>query len=119
MANFSVSFIFPFFSECFQTGINNTGKNNIVQYSTCPDLSSKILETKTHKNEKLGKIVTRKNKPFYIMYGYIHVLSYLLTRNSYRLTLSSLKIFMTAFVWINDTFILENIFRLTLYSQTI
>ena len=26
MANFPVCFIFPFFPECYQTGINNTGK---------------------------------------------------------------------------------------------
>ena len=35
MANFSVSFIFPFFPKASQTGINNTGKK---QYSACPDL---------------------------------------------------------------------------------
>ena len=34
MANISVSFIFPFFLECFQMGIYNTGK----QLSTCLDL---------------------------------------------------------------------------------
>ena len=28
-------------------------------------LSLEILETETPENEKLGKIVTRKNKPFY------------------------------------------------------
>ena len=28
-------------------------------------LSSEILETETPKNEKLGRIVTRKNSPFY------------------------------------------------------
>ena len=35
MANFSVSFISPFFPESFQPGINNTGKK---QCSTCPDV---------------------------------------------------------------------------------
>ena len=35
MANYSVSFIFLFFPECFQTVIYNTEKK---QYSTCPDL---------------------------------------------------------------------------------
>ena len=34
MANFSVCFISPFFPECFQTGINNTGKNNPVHGRT-------------------------------------------------------------------------------------
>ena len=31
MPNFSQSFILPFFPECFQTGINNTGKT--IQYT--------------------------------------------------------------------------------------
>ena len=35
MANFSVSFNFPFFLECFQMRINNTGK---IQYSTNSEL---------------------------------------------------------------------------------
>ena len=35
MANFSMRFIFPFFPECFQTGIKNTEKKH---YSICPDL---------------------------------------------------------------------------------
>ena len=30
MANYSLSFILQFFPECFQTGINNTGKT--IQY---------------------------------------------------------------------------------------
>ena len=34
MANFSVSFIFLLFPECFQMGINNTGKNNTVPVRT-------------------------------------------------------------------------------------
>ena len=34
MADFSVSFIIPYFPECFQTGINNTGKNNTSHVRT-------------------------------------------------------------------------------------
>ena len=34
MANFSVCFIFPFFSECYQTGIINTGKIYTVHVQT-------------------------------------------------------------------------------------
>ena len=91
MANFTVSFIYPFFPECFQTGINDTGKNNTDLINTenaCPYpliftlwhtkiknrhktgklekekkhvFSLEILETETPKSEKLGKIGTRKN----------------------------------------------------------
>ena len=41
MANFSLSFIFPFFPECFRTGINNAGKT--IQYMSGLNEHGEIL----------------------------------------------------------------------------
>ena len=47
------------------TRIENLHKTGKLEKGKTYVLSSEILETETHKNEKLGKIVTRKNLLFY------------------------------------------------------